>query len=97
MAALEGVIQKNIEERCHFIGSFDIGRFRLRENHFDELGCNLAGDDFAVLPVIFFQIAEFESQLDPFGFLVPAVDFKGLCILECIRKQGKEAVLSFSV
>ena len=95
MAALEDIVQKNIEKRCHFVGSFDIGWLGLGQNHFDEFRCNLTDDNLAVRPVGFFQFAVFESQLDPFGFFVPAVDFKGLCGFQSICDQRKEAGIVF--
>ena len=84
MAALEGVIQEYIEKRRHFVGSFDIGWLGLGQNHFDEFRCNLTDDNLAVRPVVFFQLAVFESQRNFIGFLVPAMDFKGFGILEHI-------------
>ena len=78
MAALELVIQEHIEERRHFIVDFDISRLWLAEKHLHELWCHITGDDFAVPPVVVFEAAIAQSQLDPLGFLIPTVDLKGL-------------------
>ena len=83
MAALELVIQKDIKERRHFIVDFGISRLWQTKKHLHKLRRYLAGDNLAVLPVIVFQTAILERQLDPLRLFAPTVDLKGLCTIQC--------------
>lgn len=89
MATLELVIQKDIEERGHFVVYLGISRLWLAEKHLHKLRCHITSDDFAVLPVIVLQTAILECQFNPLRLFVPTVDLEKLGIFQRSRDIGQ--------
>ena len=83
MAALELIVQEYIEEWRHLVFNLSIRGFGESQKHLDEFRRYIAGDDFAVPPVIVLQTAVLERQLDPLRLFVPTVDLKGLGLVQC--------------
>ena len=97
VAALELTIQKDIEERCHFVVNLGIGWLWQAKKHLHKLRRHITGDNLAVPPVIVLRFAMLESQLDPLGFFVPAVDLERLGIFQRSRDIGQPAERIFGL